>query len=117
MEVETILATKEHLLQEYSDYISHLARVAEGLITNYRDLNSRERSTPSPSYFNSPPILELEQTISEQAELAVDMTEQSAHAKSAAQNLDQSSEDIFTEFRNVQARFPLLEDIFKERIT
>jgi hypothetical protein len=117
MEVETILATKEHLMQEYSDYISHLGRVAEGLITTYRDLNSKERATPRPSYFDSPPTLDLSERISEQAELAIDMSEQAAHAKSAAQNLDQASEEIFAEFRNVQARFPLLEDIFKEPTT
>lgn len=117
MEVETILATKEHLVQEYSDYISHLGRVAEGLITTYRDINSRERTTPRPSDFDSPLTLDFSEKISEEAELAIDMNEQSVQAKSAAQNLDQASEDIFAEFRNIQVRFPLLEDIFKEPTT
>jgi hypothetical protein len=114
MEVETILATKGHLVVEYSDYISHLNRVGQGLITTYRDLNSQERSTSRPTYFDSPLTFDLTQTVVEQTDLAVDMREQAGHASSAVQALDQASEEIFAEFRSVQERFPLLEDIFKE---
>jgi hypothetical protein len=114
MELETILATKGHLVQEYNDYISHLTRVADGLITTYRDLNSKERITARPAYFDASPTFDLAQAITEQADLAIDIEEQSVHASSAIRSLDEASEKIFAEFGNVQERFPLLEDVFRE---
>jgi hypothetical protein len=114
MELEVILGTKEHLLQEYGDYVSHLSRVGGALVTSYRDINTSERTTAVPAYFNKAPIFGLTKDITEQQDLVVDMQEQSRLAGTFVHSLNEASEKIFADFHALQNRFPLLEDILKE---
>lgn len=111
-DLEGVLGSQSQLIKEFDAHCQHLQRTCQRLITMYRDENTRTRSTQDPAYFLKAAEAPLFTSIDDDSGPRIDLARQGEIAKGCTIELEIACQKIYSQFDELQRRFPLLDEIF-----
>jgi hypothetical protein len=111
---DNILVNRQSLINAFEQRILYLQDCARHLINIYRDANIASRSTKPPLYFNQKYIIQSPRRIETPAYYFDSQKKLEINVDEIYSKLDLIIKKMHAEFSEIQKRFPLLNELFRE---